>query len=116
MSYHCKAPRDCGCTLWDFGKTNPICVECGCLDLVETYDFRICDCKTKEKPILYGNGIAKQYVKSKDEKSELFFTEFDGYAVECSECGAVTRYYRTPDEAVEAWNDERLVYAGDSFI
>ena len=112
MSYRCKAPRDCGCTLWDFGKVNPICIEQECLDLVETYDFRVCDCKAKDKAVLYCTGVAKQYVISKEEEDNLFFTEFDGYLVECEECGSITDYYSTPEKAVEAWNDKKLTYNG----
>ena len=112
MSYHCKAPRDCGCTLWDFGKVNPICIEEDCLDLVETYDFRTCDCGTKDKPVLYGEGVARVYVEAKGEESCPYFRDFDGYVVECDECGAVTRCYGTPEKAVEAWNNKNLVYAG----
>lgn len=109
MSYYCKSPRDHGCTLWDFGKVNPLCAELKCFDLVEVYDFRTCDCGAKD-PQLYGTGLAKQYIKNKNEEGNLFFTEFDGYIVECSECDAITGYHKTPEEAVEAWNTKSLVY------
>lgn len=112
MSYRCRAPRDCSCTLWDFGKVNPICIEQECLDLVETYDFRTCDCGVKDDPSLYCEGVVRQYIKAKGEEGAPYFRDFDGYAVECDECGAMTRFYGTPEMAVEAWNDKRLAYAG----
>lgn len=115
MGYYCKARRGCGCTLWDCGKVNPICIENECIDLVETYDFRKCDCGMDDEPSLYGEGVARQYIEAKGEESCLYFTDFDGYVVECDECGAVTGCYKNPEKAVEAWNNRNLVYTGYSF-
>lgn len=35
MSWYCKAPRDCDCTFWDYGKVCDLCFEDDCNALVE---------------------------------------------------------------------------------
>lgn len=93
MAFLCKAPRDCGCTLWDNGKACEICVENECLDLVETYNFKKCDCGSEEPPSLYGEGVARQYVEHKEDFEPICWSQFDGYVVECRDCDAITEYF-----------------------
>ena len=116
MGYYCKAPSDCSCTLWDNGKVCKSCIEEDCLSLVQTYDFRKCDCKGWDGPILYGTGTARKYMEYKGDYQPICWDNFDGYVVECSHCGSITKYFKTPDEAVEAWNRHDLDYDGDKFM
>lgn len=108
MSYYCKAPRDCGCTLWDHGKVCGICIEDECLDLIETYDFRKCECGSEDTPSLYGEGMARQDVKHKGDNQSIRWHRFDGFVVECDNCGATTAHFATPEQAAAAWNEHRL--------
>lgn len=80
------------------------------------FNFRICSCGEEDKPFLYGEGMAKQYVEADGRRSRLCFSDFDGYVVECPACGAITRHYNIVEKAVEAWNKEDLEYAGESYI
>ena len=116
MGYHCTAGEECTCPIWDHGKIKKVCIEKKCRYLSALYNFRICNCGTRENPLLYGQGIAKQYINENGEKTDMCFSDFDGYVVECSECGAITRFARTPEKAVELWNKEDLEYAGESCL
>ena len=63
-----------------------------------------CDCGDIGRPFLYGEGIARQELAGPDVSSELYFTSFSGYVVECENCGRTTEHFQTPDEAIDAWN------------
>ena len=112
MGYYCKAPRDCGCTLWDNGKVSQYCIEEDCLSLIETYDFRKCKCNKPNSLILYGTGTAKRYIEHRNDYQPICWIDFDGYVVECENCGSITDYYASPEKAVEAWNRCELKYDG----
>lgn len=80
---------------------------------VKTYDLRPCWCGSKEKPIIYSEGIAKVFVNDHNgEETAPAFREFDGYAVECEECGASTSCYITASKAVHEWNRSNLCFKG----
>lgn len=80
------------------------------------FKFRRCSCGDEDNPFLYGEGMAKQYIREDNSKSNLCFCDFDGYVVECPACGAITRHYNIVEKAVEAWNREELEYAGESYL
>ena len=113
MGYYCKAPSDCNCTLWDNGKVFKSCIEDDCLSLIQTYDFIKCECQSENSPILYGKGTARRYKEYKYDHQPICWNEFDGYVVECPDCGSITEHFNNPDEAVEAWNNHKLEYDGN---
>ena len=63
-----------------------------------------CECGDISRPFLYGDGFARQEVAGPGALSELYFTTFFGYVVECEKCGISTEHFQTPEEAVDAWN------------
>lgn len=80
MGFYCKAPRDCGCVLWNFGKVNQ--EKCnGCMYLANKYDLRECDCGTDEEPLIYGEGVARNYINYIGDKGTIGYSGFDGYVV-----------------------------------
>lgn len=115
MSFICKEHKEQGCPYWDNGKATERCVkQLHCLDAVEIWDFRKCKCGTEEKPRLYGEGFARQYLTERVLVREpIRFSQFDGYVVECENCLAVTRHYAKPEDAVDAWNKEALYWDGE---
>ena len=60
------------------------------------------------KPIAYAEGVAKK-VFDEDGSSIMYFTEVDGYVVECPECGARTKHQQTLHDAVGEWNARLLI-------
>lgn len=115
MGYYCKASSDCSCTLWNNGNICDTCIEEDCLSLVQTYDFRKCECMIEDKPILYGTGTAKRYMEYKNDYQPICWNDFEGYVVECQGCNSITEHFNTPDEAVEAWNNHKLKYDGNKW-
>lgn len=76
------------------------------------FDLRKCRCGSVDLNV-YCTGEVKQYFSCVTGKAEQsFFTSFDGYVVECDECGSVTRYQPSIDEAIEKWNNGTLAYDG----
>ena len=63
-----------------------------------------CKCGDIGRPFLYGHGEAKEEVAGPGATSEVYFTNFYGYVVECEKCGRTTEHFKTPDEAIDAWN------------
>lgn len=76
-------------------------------------ELRKCDCSSEDSPVLYCEGIATQYIEEDGTVSPMYWRSKDGYVVECTECGAITSHFVTPEEAVKAWNARRLEYQGD---
>lgn len=54
---------------------------------------------------IFGEGIAKAIYDEHGNRTEIYFTEFDGYAVRCSNCFEQTVFFNTVDEAIKSWND-----------
>ena len=54
---------------------------------------------------IFGEGVAKAIYDEHGNRTEVYFTEFDGYAVQCSNCFERTVFFNTIDEAVQNWND-----------
>ena len=54
---------------------------------------------------IIGEGVAKAIYDEHGKKTEMYFTEFDGYTVRCSNCFEQTIFFNTVDEAVQNWND-----------
>lgn len=102
MSFICKAPRDCSCTLWDFGKVSGACPE-SCMDRYEQYDLQPCSCG--DIPRLVKEGVARQSVLYVDEeaRNKLWYRNH-GYFVECPCCGLRTEPSLTAKDAVNEWN------------
>lgn len=71
-----------------------------------------CNCGDIGRPYLYGEGYARQEIAGPGTMSEIYFTEFDGYVVECPKCGQRTCHMETPDKAVDAWNEDFLYVDG----
>ena len=63
-----------------------------------------CKCGDIGRPYVYADGIARQELAGPDGKSELYFTTFSGYVVECENCGKATEHFQSPDEAIDAGN------------
>lgn len=63
-----------------------------------------CKCGDISRPILHGDGFARQDVAGPGILSELYFTTFFGYVVECENCGLSTKRFPSSDEAIDAWN------------
>ena len=63
-----------------------------------------CECGDISRPVLRGDGLAAQDVAGPGVRSDIYFTTFFGYVVECEKCGRSTKYHMTPDEAIDAWN------------
>lgn len=62
------------------------CKECGC------------------KATIYGSGLAKSFLDGEEWK--ITFVDFDGYTVECEECGRGTDGISfRPELATEEWNN-----------
>lgn len=59
-------------------------------------------CKCGGKPVLYEEGMARKVYE--DENWTTYFSESDGFVVECMECGAITRHYSDAERAIDAWN------------
>lgn len=54
---------------------------------------------------IFGEGVAKAIYDEHGNRAEMYFTEFDGYAVQCSNCFEQTVFFNTIGEAVQNWND-----------
>lgn len=54
---------------------------------------------------IFGEGVARTIYDEQGNKTKMYFTEFDGYAVRCSNCFEQTVFFNTIEGAVESWND-----------
>lgn len=54
---------------------------------------------------IIGEGVAKAKYDEHGNKTEMYFTEFDGYSVQCTNCFEQTFFFNTIEEAVQNWND-----------
>lgn len=54
---------------------------------------------------IIGEGVAKAIYDEHGNKTKMYFTEFDGYAVQCTNCFEQTFFFNTIEEAVQNWND-----------
>jgi hypothetical protein len=62
-------------------------------------------CKCGGTPHIYGEGVARQDVCG-GTGTDIYFVDFDGYAIECEECGESVCYCRTVEGALKAWNSK----------
>ena len=61
-------------------------------------------CQCGAEPRFYGEGTAfEEYYESGDK--EIYFVDFYGYTVSCTECDAMTDSFRSPEEAIHFWNE-----------
>ena len=65
-------------------------------------------CKCGGKPIVYEEGMAKRILND-DISDEIYFTDWDGYSIECENCGEVVSYCKTVESAITAWNNKMEV-------
>ena len=54
---------------------------------------------------VFGFGSAKSIFDGDVET--IFYTDIDGYYVECKECGKCTQAYESADLAIEDWNNSK---------
>lgn len=55
---------------------------------------------------IYGEGVARAIYDECGNKIATHFVDFDGYAVQCSNCFVATAFFNTIPEAVDAWNND----------
>lgn len=58
---------------------------------------------------IFGEGVARAIYDEQGNRMKMYFTEFDGYAVRCSNCFEQTVFFNTVNEAVQNWNDLHLI-------
>lgn len=69
-------------------------------------DIKLINCPVCGEPAeIFSEGVARAIYNEHGNKTEMYFTEFDGYAVRCSNCFEQTVFFNTIKEAVESWND-----------
>lgn len=61
-------------------------------------------CHCGAEPRIYGEGTAfEEYYDTGDK--EIYFIDFYGYTVSCTECDETTDCFRSPEEAIQRWNE-----------
>ena len=64
----------------------------------------ISPCRCGAEPRLYGEGTAfEEYYDAGDK--EMYFVDFYGYTVACTECDLETHSFKSPEEAIHFWNE-----------
>lgn len=61
-------------------------------------------CSCGAEPRLYGEGTAFEEYYESGEK-EMYFVDFYGYTVACTECDSMTDSFRSPEDAINFWNE-----------
>lgn len=69
---------------------------------MENYELKRCK-KCGEIANLYGEGLAKTVYEN--GKWDIYFTDFDGYRIECENCINCTKLFMQEEDAVKAWNE-----------
>lgn len=88
------------------------------------YRLKPCSCNAISRPEVFKEGMARQRIVTPYVESEVFFIWESGYVVRCPKCSAATGYFKTPEEAVNAWNNDnipiksfkQLIHAADEGI
>ena len=69
------------------------------------YRLKPCTCGDCSRPEVYKQGFATQRIAAPTVESEIYFSFPAGYVVRCDNCMTHTDFFKTPEEAVQAWND-----------
>ena len=61
-------------------------------------------CHCGAEPRLYGEGTAlEEYYDTGDK--EMYFVDFYGYTVSCTECDTEAHSFKSLEEAIQRWNE-----------
>lgn len=69
---------------------------------MKKYEMRPCP-HCGGTPSLYGEGLGKIVF---EDEWHFYFTDFDGYIVQCEDCEKITKHHADPKDAVEEWNTD----------
>ena len=76
------------------------------MGVLSTMQLKPINCPVCGEPAeIFGEGVARTIYDWQSNRARMYFTEFDGYAVRCSNCFEQTIFFNTIEEAIENWND-----------